>query len=102
MKEKVDRTHLDLTAFVYVRQSTMKQVQENRERQYNQYALVERALSLGWAPQQVRIIDADLGQSGQNAEGRPGFQELVAAVSLGRAEIVLRVDVSRLAKNSRD
>lgn len=102
MSGNVDRSHLERTAFVYIRQSTMKQVHEHRESQYNQFALVERARSLGWASQQVRIIDVDLGQSGQNAEGRPGFQELVAEVSLGRAGIVLGTEAPRLARNGRD
>lgn len=83
MSGKVDRIHLERTAFVYVRQSTMKQVQNHRESQYNQYALVQRALTLGWAPHQVQVIDSDLGQSGQDSQGRLGFQELVAEVSWG-------------------
>jgi DNA invertase Pin-like site-specific DNA recombinase len=87
---KIAPHHLERRAYVYVRQSTPKQVQLHRESQVNQYALVERAIALGWAPAQVCVIDADLGQSGQDG-GRLGFQELVAEVSLGRAGIV-RVD----------
>ena len=102
MNGKVNRIHLERTAFVYVRQSTMKQVQEHRESQYNQYALVQRALTLGWAPHQVQVIDSDLGQSGQSSQGRLGFQELVAEVSLGRGGIVLGSEASRLARNGRD
>jgi DNA invertase Pin-like site-specific DNA recombinase len=102
MSGKLNRIHLERTAFVYVRQSTMKQVQEHRESQYNQYALVQRALTLGWVPHQVQVIDSDLGQSGQSSEGRLGFQELVAEVSLGRAGIVLGSEASRLARNGRD
>src|SRR5919106_3313808 len=102
MSGNVNRIHLERTAFIYVRQSTMKQVQEHRESQYNQYALVQRALILGWAPPQVQVIDSDLGQSGQSSQGRLGFQELVAEVSLGRAGIVLGSEASRLARNGRD
>jgi DNA invertase Pin-like site-specific DNA recombinase len=98
---KIAPHHLERRAYVYVRQSTPKQVQLHRESQVNQYALVERAIALGWAPAQVCVIDADLGQSGQDG-GRLGFQELVAEVSLGRAGIVLAYEASRLARNNAD
>lgn len=80
--EKITAQHRERAAYVYVRQSTPRQVQRNRESQANQYALVERAVALGWRPERVQVIDADLGSSGQDG-GRRGFQELVAEVSLG-------------------
>src|SRR5207253_1488435 len=85
--------------YVYVRQSSPKQVQHNRESQANQYALVQRARDLGWPPDRIHVIDADLGVSSQDAE-RAGFQELVAAVSLGHAGLVLAYEASRLARNN--
>jgi DNA invertase Pin-like site-specific DNA recombinase len=98
---KIAAHHQDRRAYVYVRQSTPKQVLQHRESQVNQYALVERAIALGWAPSQVHVIDADLGQSGQDGQ-RAGFQELVAEVSLGRVGIILAYEASRLARNNAD
>lgn len=71
-----------------MRQSSLQQVLHHRESQRNQYALVERAVALGWPAERVRVIDADLGQSGQDSQRR-GFQELVAEVSLGRVGVIL-------------
>jgi DNA invertase Pin-like site-specific DNA recombinase len=99
--EKITPHHHALAAYVYVRQSTLKQVHQHHEGRQNQYALVQRALDLGWPPARVRVIDADLGQSGQDSQ-RPGFQELVAAVSLGRVGIILAYEASRLARNNAD
>lgn len=76
-------------------------MQQHRESQTNQYALVERAQALGWHPERIHVISADLGQSGQDS-GRPGFQELVAEVSLGHVGIVLAYEASRLARNNAD
>jgi DNA invertase Pin-like site-specific DNA recombinase len=99
--DKITAQHRAGQAYVYVRQSTLKQVQQHQESQRNQYALVQRAIELGWRPPQVSVIDADLGQSGQDSQ-RPGFQELVAAVSLGRVGIIFAYEASRLARNNRD
>src|SRR5262244_3328348 len=67
-----------------------------------QYGLVERALAFGWAPSQVLVIDEDLGKSGATAAGRPGFQRLVAEVTLAHVGIVFGLDISRLARSNRD
>ena len=75
--ETITARHRERRAYVYVRQSTAKQVHQNQESQRNQYALVDRATALGWTPERVHVIDTDLGQSGQDAT-RAGFQELVA------------------------
>lgn len=99
---KISASHLQRTAYVYVRQSTPQQVQKNLESQENQKALARRAISLGWSPQHVRVIDADLGLSGQSTEGREGFRELTSEVSLGHAGIVLAYEASRLARNNAD
>jgi DNA invertase Pin-like site-specific DNA recombinase len=100
-QDKITIRHRERQAYVYVRQSTPKQVQHHREGQRNQYALVQRALDLGWPASSVHVIDADLGQSGQDGQ-RPGFQELVAAVSLGRVGMILAYEASRLARNNTD
>src|SRR6201995_4453986 len=100
--QKVTTAHLSRLAYLYVRQSTLRQVFENTESTRRQYALRERAVALGWSQDQIIVIDSDLGQSGASAADREGFQRLVTEVSLGRAGIVLGLEVSRLARNSMD
>jgi DNA invertase Pin-like site-specific DNA recombinase len=99
---KVSPNHLDRDAYLYVRQSTLRQVMENTESTQRQYALRDRATALGWPIERVRVIDCDQGQSGASAADREGFQQLVAEVSLGHAGIVLGLEVSRLARNNTD
>jgi DNA invertase Pin-like site-specific DNA recombinase len=99
---KVTAAHLGRTAYLYVRQSTVRQVFENTESTKRQYALRDRALALGWASESIQVIDSDLGQSGVSSEEREGFRKLVAEVGLGRAGIVMGLEVSRLARNSAD
>ena len=99
---KIQRCHLKRLAVVYVRQSTLQQVERHQESTRLQYALAERAVELGWAPDQVLVIDDDLGCSGASAEGRPGFQRLVAEVGLDHIGLVLGIEISRLARSSRD
>ncbi len=102
MPHKVQATHLARTAYLYVRQSTLRQVLEHTESTQRQYALRQRAIALGWLAERIVTIDSDLGQSGASAADRAGFQRLVTEVSLGRAGIVLGLEVSRLARNSTD
>jgi hypothetical protein len=99
---KITASQLARGAFVYVRQSTLRQVLSNSESSARQYALRQRAIGLGWHPEMVTVIDSDQGQSGASASDREGFQRLVAEVSLGHAGIVLGLEVSRLARNSAD
>jgi len=99
---KVKTIHLQRDAYLYVRQSSMRQVLENTESTKRQYQLRERALSLGWISEQIRVIDCDQGCSGTSDAGRDGFQQLVAEVSLGNAGIVMGLEVSRLARNNAD
>jgi DNA invertase Pin-like site-specific DNA recombinase len=99
---KIQGYHRDRLAVVYVRQSTVQQVERHQESTRLQYGLVERAQSLGWAPARVLVIDEDLGKSGRSAEGRLGFQRLVAEVSLNHVGLVLGVEMSRLARSCRD
>lgn len=99
---KVTAEHLRRNAYLYVRQSTLKQVIHNTESTQRQYDLRGRAIRLGWAAEQIIVIDTDQGQSGASAADRDGFQRLVAEVSMGRAGIVLGLEVSRLARNNAD
>lgn len=99
--QKVKSHHLKRNAYLYVRQSTLRQVLENTESTKRQYALRQQAIALGWPTERVVTIDSDLGQSGANAD-RAGFQKLVAEVSMNHAGIVLGLEVSRLARNSTD
>ena len=101
-REKIHAGHRKRNAYVYVRQSTLRQVLENSESTQRQYGLQSRAEALGWAREQIVVIDGDLGQSGASAVDRAGFQKLVAEVSLGRVGIVIGLEVSRLARNSAD
>src|SRR5438105_12330518 len=100
--EKITTEHLRRDAYLYVRQSTLRQVMENTTSTDRQYALRQRAVALGWACDQVVVIDEDLGRSGATSEGREGFQRLVADVGMGKAGIVLGLEVSRLARNNAD
>jgi DNA invertase Pin-like site-specific DNA recombinase len=99
---KIQPTHCDRLAYVYVRQSTPLQVLENRESTERQYQLQARAIALGWLPTRVEIIDEDQGRTGSVAAHRTGFQRLVSEVGLGRVGIVLMLEASRLARNNSD
>lgn len=101
-QHKITADHLRRLACIYVRQSSLRQVERNRESQVNQYQLVRRAEALGWSQERVRVIDADLGLSGRGSEYRSGFKELVAEVSLGHVGIIFSYEVSRLARNNSD
>src|SRR5882757_1954881 len=100
--QKVSADHLRRDAFLYVRQSSLRQMFQNTESGKRQYALRDRAVSLGWPIDRIHTIDTDQGVSGANAENRDGFQHLVSEVALGHAGIVLGLEVSRLARNNAD
>jgi DNA invertase Pin-like site-specific DNA recombinase len=102
LHQKVRTSHLKRNAYIYVRQSTLRQVFENTESTKRQYGLRQRAIALGWPEDRIIVIDSDLGQSGASSVDREGFQRLVAEVGVGRAGIVLGLEVSRLARNSTD
>src|SRR5579862_7587808 len=97
--QKVTTAHLSRLAYLYVRQSSLRQVFENTESTKRQYALRERAVALGWPIERVHVIYSDLGQSGAQAVDRDGFQRLVSEVAMGHAGVVLGLEVSRLARN---
>jgi DNA invertase Pin-like site-specific DNA recombinase len=99
---KVTADHLRRDAYLYVRQSTLRQVAEHGESTQRQYALRDRAIAAGWPIERVHVIDRDLGKSGSSAAARDGFQQLVSEVGLGKAGVVMGLEVSRLARNSAD
>jgi DNA invertase Pin-like site-specific DNA recombinase len=99
---KIQLWHLDRLAVVYVRQSTPQQVAENRESTDRQYALAQRAVELGWPPDRILVIDDDQGKSGTTAEGRLGFQRLLAEVGLDHVGLILGIEMSRLARSCKD
>ena len=100
--EKIHPRHLEQAAVVYIRQSSMQQVHRNQESTQIQYGLVRLAQELGWAPDRITVIDEDLGLSGASAAGRQGFQRLLAEVALDQVGLVVGVEMSRLARSSRD
>lgn len=99
---KIREYHWTRLAIVYVRQSSPQQVQDHRESTARQYALVDRAVALGWPADRVLVIDEDQGQSGQSVAGRPGFQRLLAEVGLDHVGMVLELEMSRLARSCKD
>lgn len=102
VSEKIARRHRERLAIIYIRQSTVQQVERHQESTRLQYALVDRAFHLGWARESIVVVDDDLGRSGATIEGRLGFQRLVAEVGLGNVGLVLGVEMSRLARSNRD
>jgi DNA invertase Pin-like site-specific DNA recombinase len=102
LESKITADHLERDAYLYVRQSTPRQVTEHGESTQRQYALRDRAIAAGWPTERIRTIDCDLGRSGAQATDRDGFQHLVSEVALGKAGIVMGLEVSRLARNCAD
>ncbi len=101
-QHKITAQHQQRLACIYIRQSTLHQVEHHRESQLNQYQLAQQAEALGWPASQIQVIDSDLGVSGQDWENREGFKALIAQISLGQVGIVFGYEVSRLARNNRD
>lgn len=97
---KIQKGHLDRAAYIYVRQSSLSQVEQNLESQRRQYALAERARDLGW--HDIRVVDEDLGRSGSGQVERQGFETLLADVCQGQVGGVFAIEASRLARNGHD
>jgi DNA invertase Pin-like site-specific DNA recombinase len=102
MNSTISEQHLNRTAYVYVRQSTLAQVRHHQESTERQYALREKALQLGWREPAIHVLDRDLGKSGAQTTGREDFKTLVADVSMGQVGAVLALEVSRLARSNLD
>jgi DNA invertase Pin-like site-specific DNA recombinase len=99
---KITGMHLSKIGYVYIRQSTPRQLIENNESTMRQYGLKQKLLDFGWPQGQIKIIDQDLGKSGANSSGRDGFQTLVADVSNGLVGAVACLECSRLSRDSED
>jgi DNA invertase Pin-like site-specific DNA recombinase/transposase len=99
---KIDDRHLQRLAVIYIRQSTRQQLVDHQESTRLQYALVDRAVALGWQADRVLVIDEDLGKSGSSAVARTGFQRLVTEIGLDHVGLVLGIEMSRLARSGRD
>jgi DNA invertase Pin-like site-specific DNA recombinase len=102
MSSKIADQHLSRLACIYIRQSTMGQVRFNQESTERQYNLMAKAESLGWKPEQIRILDRDLGQSGAAATNREDFKALVSDVAMGRVGAIFSLEASRLARSNQD
>src|SRR5271167_598048 len=102
MISKIADQHLSRQACIYIRQSTMGQVRFNQESTERQYNLVTKAQALGWSPQQIRILDRDLGQSGAQTTNREDFKTLVSDVAMGRVGAIFSLEASRLARSNQD
>ena len=99
---KISRAHLGRDAIVYIRQSSPHQVRNNKESGKRQYALVERARSLGWPVSAVKTVDEDQGSSGSTSAHREGFKNLMAEIGAGQVGIVFALEASRLARSNAD
>ena len=100
--QKIQSTHIDRRAIIYLRQSTLRQTVEHSESTRRQYDLRYRALDLGWPESRVDIIDEDLGRSGTTTNRRTGFQRLAEEVAAGRVGAIFALEISRLARSSAD
>jgi excisionase family DNA binding protein len=99
---KVCAEHQQRVAYVYVRQSSMRQVRNNVESQQLQYGFAEQATQLGWSRERIIVVDEDQGQSGALPQARGGFGGMVAAVARGDVGIVMSFELSRLSRNDLD
>jgi DNA invertase Pin-like site-specific DNA recombinase len=102
LTSKIQSRHLERLAIVYIRQSTLRQVNHNTESTSLQYGLEQRLEQLGWPPERVEVMDEDLATSAATVEGRPGFQRLVAEVGMDHVGIILGLELSRLARSCKD
>lgn len=102
MMSKIADRHLSRQACIYIRQSTLAQVRSNQESTDRQYNLLNKARSLGWNPEQIRILDRDLGQSGAAATKRADFKTLVGDVAMGQIGAIFALEASRLARSNQD
>ncbi len=102
MTSKIAERHLAREACVYIRQSTMGQVRFHQESTERQYDLANKAQSLGWSPERIRILDQDLGQSGEQTTRREDFKSLVSNVAMGQVGAIFSLEASRLARSNKD
>ncbi len=99
--QRLTSKHLSRRAIVYLRQSSEGQVRNNHESQKLQYALADKARSLGF--HEVETIDTDLGSSAAvAAKRRAGFERMLGAVAIGEVGLILSRELSRLLRTDRD
>lgn len=99
---KIRPEHLDRAAYVYVRQSSLYQVEHHREGRLRQYDLVAWAQQVGWAKERIVVLDEDQGKSSAIPQTRAGFGDLIARVGRGEVGMVISLEVERLARNNVD
>jgi DNA invertase Pin-like site-specific DNA recombinase len=102
MNSKMADHHLARQACIYIHQSTPGQVRFNQESKERQYNLANQAKALGWMPEQIRILDGDLGHSGEQATHRDDFKTLVSDVAMGQVGAIFSLEASRLARSNKD
>jgi DNA invertase Pin-like site-specific DNA recombinase len=98
--DQIHPTHFARLAYVYIRQSSMQQVRQHTESQHRQRQLVQRAVALGWAAEQVVVIDEDLGQSAAATGQRSGFERLIGEVAVGGVGVILSLEASRISRDN--
>lgn len=99
---KIEDDHRRRLAYVYIRQSSLHQVQYNTASTARQYSMVHRAKELGWPDEKIIVIDQDQGQSGASLEGRDGFKIMMKDILMGNVGAVFSLEASRLARDSSD
>ena len=102
LNSKIAEHHLARQACIYIRQSSPAQVRFNQESTERQYNLTNQAQLLGWTPEQIRILDADLAHSAEQATKRDDFKSLVSDVALGQVGAIFALESSRLARSNKD
>ena len=102
MRHKIRAEHLERAAYVYVRQSSQRQVEQNQESGRRQYERVEWALQAGWPRERIVIVDDDQGRTGAMPQSREGFARIVAALARGEVGVVISLESARLARNGPD
>ena len=99
-QHRIAKRHLDRSAIVYVRQSDPRQVRENAESTLLQRGLREKAIEMGWP--MPKLVEDDLGITASGFAERPGFQWMLAQVTMRRVGIIFCIEASRLSRNSSD
>jgi DNA invertase Pin-like site-specific DNA recombinase len=102
MPGEITQQHCERDAYIYVRQSSQRQVEEHQSSREVQYNLVHRAKALGWSNKQIKVIDEDLGVTATGSKERTGFEKLLSNICLGNIGAIFILYASRLARNGRE
>jgi hypothetical protein len=87
-------------AHVYLRQSSAIPVLVHRESTDRPGQWSERALQLGWAKSQIKVMDEDLARTGSALIIRNGFAQMTHEVALGQVAIILCLEASRVSRHT--